>query len=102
MVPVKLSEPVVSELVKASQKPIVFNELRLFSGCVFSLTHRPPKRQKYALTEFPKREFFLQSIGIASPTAHPTHRKILLLAGVFAGLSVAIEVELPLAMSAGR
>ena len=51
-VPTIVSEPVVSELVKPSQKLIVFNELRVVSGCVFSLTHRRPNCKKYALAGF--------------------------------------------------
>ena len=46
------STTVVSELVKPSQKPIVFNELRVVLGYLFGLTHPPPNCKKYALPGF--------------------------------------------------
>ena len=52
-VPMKVSAtPIVSELAKPSQKPIVFNELRVVSGCTFGVTQRRPNCKKYALPGF--------------------------------------------------
>ena len=57
------SIPVVSEPVKASQKPIVFNELRVVLGGVFGLTHRRPNCKKYALPGFAIGAVFAQVDG---------------------------------------
>ena len=68
--PVNVFASTVSEPVKASKKPIFFNELRVVWGCVFGLTHRRPNCKKYALGGFAIGAVFAQVDG-RSLTRYP-------------------------------